>query len=156
MPDGSDGSNNFNYDSISPPMKAAVLGVRRKARFIEGFDPITELRGVLMNFFGDRNELETTGLRVKYLELLNWTRENKAIGLIILGADPNNYPRLYKDLIVKYTTQAYVKIELTMSGICQYLLRDYIGNDNIKELCEATPCYNDYLRNVLANANFSS
>ena len=74
--------------------------------------------------FGDRNELETTGLRVKYFELLNWTRENKAIGLIILGADPNNYPRLYKDLIVKYTTQEYIKIDLTMSGICQYLLRE--------------------------------
>lgn len=149
-------NNNFCYDSISPPMKAAVFGVRRKARFIEGFDPITELRSVLIDFFGDREELETTGLRVKYLELLNWIRENKAIGLIILGADPNNYPRLYRDLIVKYTTQAYIKIDLTMSGICQYLLQDYIGNDNIKELCEATHCYADYLRNVLENSNFSS
>ena len=43
-------SNNFCYDSISPPMKAAVLGVRRKARFIEGFDPISELRDVLIEF----------------------------------------------------------------------------------------------------------
>lgn len=144
-----------SYDVLTDPMKAAVLGMRRKARFIEGFDPISELNNILMMYFGDRAELEDTGLRVKYFELLNWIRENKAIGLILIGADPNNYPRKYNDLIVKYTTQAYIKIDLTMRSICQCLLREYISSDNIQSLCEEVPNYTDYLRNVRRNSNFS-
>ena len=142
-------------NNLTNPMKAAVLGVKRRARFIEGYNPITDLREVLVQFFGDRSELENTGLTLKYRELVNWVRENKAIGLIIIGADPTNYQHGYDDLIVKYTTQTYIKIDITMKSICQNLLREYIGNDNIELMCESTYNYDGYLRSVRENSSRS-
>ena len=147
----------MTYDFTKPTdyMKAAILGVKRRERFIEGYEPATELREICNKYFSNRNLLEEEGLSTQFNKMKRWMEENGEIGLILLGTDPGNFPHNYQNFIGNYTTQMYIKIKLTVEGICQFLVLDYIGLENIEKLCEKSYNFKDYLRYIRENSSFS-
>ena len=58
------------------------------------------------------------------------------------GADINNVSDF--NSINNYTTINNTSIELTISGICQYLITEYIKKENVEDLCRKTPNFNIY------------
>ena len=84
-----------------------------------------------------------------------WVIEKGEIGLILLGTDPGNFPHNYPNFIGNYTTQMYIRINLTVESICQFLVLDYIGIENVNKLCEQTYNFKNYLRYIRENSAFS-
>ena len=145
----------FDFTNPNDNMKAAVLGVKRRARFIEGYEPETELREICNKYFGNRALLEEKGLSYQFNKMREWVIENGEIGLILLGTDPGNFPHNYPNFIGNYTTQMYIRINLTVESICQFLVLDYIGIENVNKLCEQTYNFKNYLRYIRENSAFS-
>lgn len=145
----------FDFTNPTEYMKAAVFGVKRRARFIEGYKPETELREICNKYFGNRGLLEDKGLSVQFNKMREYIEDTGEIGLVLLGTDLGNFPHNYQNFIVNYTTQEYIKIKLTVESICQFLVLDYIGLENIDKICEKTHNFKDYLRYIRENSSFS-
>ena len=145
----------FDFTNPTDNMKAAVLGVKRRTRFIEGYEPATELRELCSKYFGNRNLLEDKGLSYQFNKMREWVIENGEIGLVLLGTDPGNFPHNYPNFIGNYTTQMYIKIKLTVEGICKFLVLDYIGIENVNKMCEKTYNFKNHLRYIRENSSFS-
>lgn len=146
---------NYDFSKLTDPMKASILEVKRRARFIEGYNPYDELRIICNKYFSDIGHLESVGLRSVFVELQKWVYDNDAIGLILIGTDKSKFPHNYSTFVVNYTDQKYIKNKITIDSICQYLVLDYIGIKNVDKLCEKIPNYKDYLRYIRENSSFS-
>lgn len=145
----------FDFTNPNENMKAAVFGAKRRARFIEGYEPETEIRQICHKYFGNRDLLEDKGLSYQFNKMREWVIENDEIGLVLLGTDPGNFPYNYANFIGNYTTQMYIRINLTVESICQFLVLDYIGIENVNKLCEKTYNFKNYLRYIRENSAFS-
>ena len=84
------------------------------------------------SYFGNRVKNEKEGLVKQYNNLMNHVIDNKLIGKILWGADINNIDRE----ISKYTTSSNTEIYLTANSICQHLIKEYIKQENVDELCQ--------------------
>lgn len=118
--------------------QTAVKMVKRSAQLVGGYCPKRQLKQVIQEFFGDPKSLEQHGLICHYHLLRDAVEKRWLIGLILFGADPNNLDA--RDQVVgTYTTQNRDQIELTLTGICEFLLRDHLEDDQIDQMCEQIP-----------------
>jgi hypothetical protein len=95
--------------------------------------PLEDIRFLLQEFFGNRFDLEETGLNFKFRELKERVREDKLIGLV-LYALKEDIPK-ENDFITKYTNPSRVVMKLTITSICKCLINDHIMSENIESLC---------------------
>ena len=148
--------NNNDFESfLHNPMgcykdneKAATLCFIRRSRFVEGYNINTHLEKVLRTFFGNRRNIQKTGLTYQYNLLKQFVIDNNLIGLIRYGADYSN--TVSNSTITKYTTVKNDTIDLTIGGICYNLLREYFGlftdegEKTLDSLYEKTPNFSIY------------
>lgn len=120
-----------------------MLVFKRKERFVEGYNYFEDLQDLILNYFGNRENLEKYGLRKYYKELQNDVETNKLIGLILLGTEINQVPAKL-NFINKYTSEAGNTIDITIVSITQTLITEYIKKENVKNLCIATPNFQLY------------
>ena len=88
----------------------------------------------IMRFFGNKEENQNKGLTEQYQIFMKYIIDNKLIGIIIWGANINNINRD----IVNYVTIDNKEITLGVNSICQYLIKEYIKEDNVNELCRVS------------------
>ena len=86
----------------------------------------------IMNFFGNKEENKKKGLNIQYQNFMKYIIDNKLIGIILWGADINN---IDKD-IGNYVTIDNTEITLGINSICQYLVKEYIKEENVDNLCK--------------------
>ena len=118
--------------------EAAMMVWKRKSRFIEGYDPISNIKEVIQKVFGDFDKNIKEGLTKQYKVLKDIVMKDNLIGLVLLGKNVNQF-------IIDYVTYNNNCIELSVSSICTILLTDYFTEDEIKEECYKTPNINHYL-----------
>ena len=135
------------YGFLNEKQKAALTVFVRKQRFVEGYNIYYNIRELLLKFFGDTTDLVKYGLSKHYTDLKIYVEENNLIGLILYGADVNNF--LDKEQYIStYITQNNSVLKLQISQICQILLKEYFNNDHeyINTLCEKTPGFDIYYK----------
>lgn len=130
--------------NFSPEQEAALLEIRRKKRFIEGYNEYYELRCLIEEFFTNQSELEQTGLRVAYEGLKNKVITYHLIGFILLGLNNDDIPISYNLPICKYITVDRKELTLTISSISNHLIDDYIKKENVDNLCRQCPNFKIY------------
>jgi hypothetical protein len=118
--------------------EAAKMVWKRKARFVEGYNPISNIKEVIQKVFGDFNKNIKEGLTKQYKVLKEIVMKDNLIGLVLLGKNVNEF-------IIDYVTYNNNCIELSVSSICTILLTDYFTEDEIKEECYKTPNIEIYL-----------
>ena len=126
--------------------EAAMLAFRRKARFIEAYDINTEIETLIRQFFGNRTILQREGLSKQFIKLKEYVIAYNMIGLIWYGTDINRIDRVITD----YTNVSGKEITLTINSICQTLIREYILEKNVDNLCKQTPHFEVYHKVVLS------
>lgn len=134
--------NEYSEKFLDEYQKAARLCFIRKARFVEGYVPLNHLDDVLLQFFGDLNNLHLNGLTSQYKKLKDFVITNYLIGLIIIGADRLNPEKIYHN----YTRADNTVIELSRRNICYVLLKEYMKDENISELCKQSPNFDIYFK----------
>ena len=122
--------------------RVAILSTKRIKRFTEGYDEYSDLNNLIRKYFNSKQELESTGLSVKFMELKKDVEKHHLIGLILIGTIKDEIPEEYKVEILKYTTQSGKNISITINSICTCTINDYI--ENVKELCINIPNFNVY------------
>jgi hypothetical protein len=130
--------------------KAAITVFKRKGRFIGGYDINNDLYNLINKYFGNLELLYENGLVHYYKQIVEEIKEKKLIGLILYGANINNIPQNIQN-VNTYTTQDNMSINLTITSICKYILEDYIGSDNIDNLCKETPNFDGYYKTLVNN-----
>ena len=86
----------------------------------------------LFEFFKNNEKNKKEGLKKQYEKLKEYVIENKLIGTILWGANIHNIDRE----ITKYITMNNTEITLTVNSICQHLVKEYITDENVDELCK--------------------
>tara|TARA_Y100000589_G_C27075531_1_gene597288 strand:+ start:779 stop:1153 length:375 start_codon:yes stop_codon:yes gene_type:complete len=118
--------------------EAAMMVWKRKARFVEGYDPIDDVTDIIQKLFGDYDKNIKEGLRNQYKILKDLVVKENLIGLVLLGKNVEHF-------ISEYVTYNNNIIELTVSTICTLLLNDYFTEEEIKQECYKTPNIEIYL-----------
>lgn len=118
--------------------EAAMMVWKRKSRFIEDYDPISNIKEVIQKVFGDFDKNIKEGLTKQYKVLKDIVVKDNLIGLVLLGKNVNEF-------IIDYVTYNNNCIELSVSSICTILLVDYFTDDEIKQECYKTPNIEVYL-----------
>ena len=96
-----------------------------------------ELCKLMMIYFGDKKKLQKEGLIKQYKNIKIHIEENNLIGLILYGTNIINYGG---DVTINtYVTSNHDEIELTISSICQCLIKEYFNETEIEPLCMNTP-----------------
>ena len=135
------------FSNLNNIQNAAVTSFVRKSRFIGNYFPENELKNLLLCFFGKREIIHNTGLKVQYNLLKDHVEKNNLIGLILFGANMNNIKDSNQH-INHYTQINNINIELTMTSICIALLTEYFDYNNnqsyIDSLCKKTPNFEIY------------
>lgn len=131
-----------NYNRIE---EAAMMVFKKKARYIENYNMKTELVEILQRFFGNTNILNYYGLDTQYELLEKYVIEHNIIGLILFGADINKINLT----IIQYSDNNENNIVLTANNICQTLITNYIGLENIDNLCRKTPNFSTYYNIII-------
>ena len=85
-------------------------------------DPKKYIYDFLLKYFGNKHKLVREGLVIQYKKLQENVEKNGIIGMILWGADINNVNLS----LIDYTTHEGKNISLTVSTICQFLLKEYI------------------------------
>lgn len=88
---------------------------------------------ILTNFFGDTHVNTSNGLVFQYTILKEYIIKHKLIGLIYWGADSSK--DTFDTVVSKYTPLNKSNIELTTGSICNYLLKEFIKQENVEQLC---------------------
>ena len=97
---------------------------------------------VILKFFGSIDDLHQYGLTKHYNLLKQDVIKNNLIGLFLYGADKSKDDKLYQI----YTTNQGSKINLTRNSICYKLIKEYILEENLEELCRKTPNFDKYYK----------
>jgi len=98
-----------------------------------------ELCKLMMIYFGDKKKLQKEGLVKQYNSIKTHIEENNLIGLILYGTNIE-WSNTGGDVIINnYVTSNNNEIELTISSICQCLMKEYFNENNINALCINTP-----------------
>lgn len=143
--------NPWEYPTIVE--HSAMLVFQRKAHFVENYDISEHLVSILREFFGNINQLRREGLSKQFINLKKVVEKECLIGLIFWGTDINRIDML----ITKYSqlnkdTNETNEIDITVNSICQILIREYIKEQNVDDLCKKTPNFNIYY-DVLKKSN---
>lgn len=126
-----------NYNRVE---EASMMVFKKKSRYIENYNMKTELIKILQRFFGNTNILNYYGLESQYKLLKNYVIQTNVIGLILFGTDINKINLT----IIQYYDKNENKIVLTANNICQTLINNYIGLENVDNLCRKTPNFSTY------------
>ena len=118
--------------------EASMMVWKRKARFVEGYNPIDNITDIIEKVFGDYDKNIKEGLVKQYKILKKIVIKDNLIGLVLLGKNVDKF-------ITDYITFNNNIIELSVSSICTILLVDYFTDDEIKEECYKTPNIEIYL-----------
>lgn len=145
--------NQFNscvdnaFSNLNNIQNAAVTSFVRKSRFIGNYYPESELKNILLTFFGNSEKIHKTGLKDQYNLLKDYVEKNNIIGLILFGANMNNIKDSNQH-INYYTQINNNNVELTVTSICIVLLTEYFDYNNnqsyIDSLCKKTPNFEIY------------
>lgn len=145
--------NQFNscvdnaFSNLSKKQEASVLCFTRKSRFISNYYPESELKNILLTFFGNSEKIHKTGLKDQYNLLKDYVEKNNIIGLILFGANMNNIKDSNQH-INYYTQINNNNVELTVTSICIVLLTEYFDYNNnqsyIDSLCKKTQNFEIY------------
>ena len=115
--------------------KAAILHFTEMEKSIENYTLTNHLDEVILKFFDSIENLHTYGLTKYYNLLKKEVVENNLIGLFLYGADKSKDDKLYQT----YITINRSTIELTRHSICYILIKEYILEENLEDLCGKTP-----------------
>ena len=146
--------NQFNsyldnpFSNLNNIQNSAVTCFVRKSRFIGNYNPESELKDILLTFFGNSKKIHNTGLKEQYNLLKHYVEKNNLIGLILFGANMNNIKDSNQH-INYYTQLNNNNIELTISSICIVLLNEYFDYNNqsyIDSLCKKTSNFDIYYK----------
>ena len=118
--------------------EAAMMGWKRKARFVENYEPIDDVTDIIQNVFGDYDKNIKEGLTKQYKILKDLVVKDNLIGLVLLGKNIDRF-------VIDYVTYNDNVIELSVSSICKNLLIDYFTEEEIKQECYKTPNIEIYL-----------
>lgn len=136
-----------SFSNLSKKQEASILCFTRKGRFISNYYPESELKDLLLTFFGNSEKIHKTGLKDQYNLLKDYVEKNNIIGLILYGANINNIKESNQH-INHYTQLNNNTVELTINSICIVLLKEYFDYNNnqsyIDSLCEKTPNFEIY------------
>ena len=127
--------NQFNscvnnaFSNLNNIQNAAVTSFVRKSRFIGNYYPESELKNILLTFFGNSEKIHKTGLKDQYNLLKDYVEKNNIIGLILFGANMNNIKDSNQH-INYYTQINNNNVELTVTSICIVLLTEYFDYNN--------------------------
>ena len=145
--------NQFNscvnnaFSNLNNIQNAAVTSFVRKSRFIGNYYPESELKNILLTFFGNSEKIHKTGLKDQYNLLKDYVEKNNIIGLILFGANMNNIKDSNQH-INYYTQINNNNVELTVTSICIVLLTEYFDYNNnqsyIDSLCKKTQNFEIY------------
>ena len=111
---------------------------KRKARFVENYEPIDDVTDIIQNVFGDYDKNIKEGLTKQYKILKDLVVKDNLIGLVLLGKNIDRF-------VIDYVTYNDNVIELSVSSICKNLLIDYFTEEEIKQECYKTPNIEIYL-----------
>ena len=118
--------------------EAAMMVWKRKARFVENYEPIDDVTDIIQNVFGDYDKNIKEGLTKQYKILKDLVVKDNLIGLVLLGKNIDRF-------VIDYVTYNDNVIELSVSSICKNLLIDYFTEEEIKQECYKTPNIEIYL-----------
>ena len=117
---------------------AAMMVWKRKARFVENYEPVDDVTDIIQNVFGDYEKNIKEGLAKQYKILKDLVVKDNLIGLVLLGKNIDRF-------VIDYVTYNDNVIELSVSSICKNLLIDYFTEEEIKQECYKTPNIEIYL-----------
>jgi hypothetical protein len=130
--------------------KAAILSLQRRGTLFEDVDYINEAKTIIKSIFGNNKEygaLESTGLKVRYYDLVNIIKKQKPYGIAIILAMATN-----ESSDEHFTTYLpcgeTTPINLTFCGIARRVLDEYMKKTEIENLCKRMPNYEGILRNL--------
>ena len=97
-------------------------------------NPLEDVKNLFREFFGNKFELENTGLRLKFSQLKERVIKDKLIGLILYAA--TQYIRDDYNFINTYVNPTRNVIKITITSVCKCLIVDYISIENLESLCK--------------------
>ena len=131
-PGGCDAFSSFLHNPWGFPTEIENEAIKKFTTIIPNMDEY--IYTTIIKFFGNKEENQNKGLMKQYQTFMKYIIDNKLIGIILWGANINNIDRD----IVKYVTMENKEITLGVNSICQYLIKEYIKEDNVEELCQAS------------------
>lgn len=126
---------------LSSIEKAASSFFIRKQRFVDDYDVDKELICLCNEFFGERGYIEHTGLTVSFKKMKEKVQKENLVGLVLCGINKCDA------FVNYYTTESMAQIRLTIASITRTLVREYINQEELNELCKATPNFESYISN---------
>ena len=120
----------FLHNPYGHPTEIEKKAIERYTKIIPNMEDYTY--HTIIKFFKNKYKNKNEGLAKQYKKLQLYVIENKLIGVILWGADQNNIERE----IIKYNTMEHKEISLTVNSVCKYLIKDYITQENVEELCK--------------------
>ena len=124
--------------------KAAILYFTKKDESNKNYSLTTHLDETILKFFGSKQDLHKYGLTKYYKLLKQEVIENNLIGLFLYGADKSKDNKLYQT----YTTNKSSTIDLTRHSICYILIKEYILEENLEDLCRKTPNFEEHYKTL--------
>jgi len=124
--------------------KAAILHFTERAQSIEDYTLTTHLDNTILNFFGSIDDLHKYGLSKYYNLLKEEVVENNLIGLFLYGADKSKDNKHYQT----YNTNQGSTINLTRHSVCYILIKEYMEEEEVDDLCRKTPNFDQYYTSV--------
>ena len=125
--------------------KAAILHFTEMEKSIENYTLTTHLDKTILKFFGSNDDLHKYGLTKYYNLLKEEVVENNLIGLFLYGADKSKDDKLYQT----YITSNRSTIKLTRHSICYILIKEYIMEENLEDLCRKTPNFDEHYNSLV-------
>lgn len=97
-------------------------------------NPLEDIKHLYKEFFGNKFDLQETGLNKKFTELKARVKEDKLIGLVLysLKQDINNDYNFIND----YVNPTRRVVKLTITSISKFLIVDHILVENLETFCK--------------------
>ena len=125
--------------------KAAILYFTEMVKSKKNYNINNHLDEIILKFFGSNRDLHKYGLSKYYKLLKQEVIENNLIGLFLYGADKSKDNKLYQT----YTTNKKSTINLTRNSICYILIKEYILEENLDELCRKTSHFEEHYKPLI-------
>lgn len=96
--------------------------------------PLEDIRYLYKEFFGNKFDLQETGLNLKFTQLKARVKEDKLIGLVLysLNQDIDNDYNFIND----YVNPVRRVVKLTITSISKFLITDHILIENLEDFCK--------------------
>lgn len=120
-------TKNINYTDI----ESTVINIfKSNEKKISDYNCTIQIIKLLNEFFGDIRIINKYGLTIQYNNLKEKVIKENLIGHILFGMNQTD------KLINNYTTPNYNTIQLSVSNICRYLLREHFTQEEITTCCD--------------------